>query len=65
VHNLSAVEAGRLNGSIVVAALHGSAEFRKDMDVARTEIAAARKAGPAPDPAMCAEEAKLVAQPLY
>jgi acid phosphatase (class A) len=65
VHNLSAVEAGRMNGSIVVAGLHGSEEFRRDMDVARKEVAAARKAGPAPDPAMCAEEARLVAEKLY
>ncbi|MDB5451330.1 MAG: acid phosphatase, partial [Phenylobacterium sp.] len=65
VHNLSAVEAGRMNGSIVVAALHGSEEFRKDMDVARKEIAAARKAGPAPDAAACAKEAELVALNPY
>jgi acid phosphatase (class A) len=65
VHNLSAVEAGRLNASIVVAGLHGSPEFRKDMDVARTEIAAARRAGPAPDAAACAAEAKLIDEKLY
>ena len=65
VHSLSAVEAGRMNGSIVVAALHGSAEFRKDMDVARKEVAAARKAGPAPDPAACAKEAEIVAKSPY
>jgi acid phosphatase (class A) len=65
VHNLSAVEAGRLNASIVVAGLHGSEAFRKDMDIARKEVAAARKAGPAPDPAECAKEAELVAQKLY
>ena len=65
VHNLSAVEAGRMNGSIVVAGLHGSEQFRKDMDVARKEIAAARKAGPAPDPATCAKEAELVAKSPY
>ncbi|MFL5295577.1 MAG: acid phosphatase [Phenylobacterium sp.] len=65
VHSLSAVEAGRLNGSIVVAGLHGSAEFRSDMDVARREVAAARKAGPAPDPAACAREAEIVAKQPY
>lgn len=65
VHTLSAVEAGRLNGSIVVAALHGSNEFRRDMDVARKEVAAARKAGPAPDPAACAKEAEVVAKSPY
>ena len=65
VHNLSAVEAGRMNGSMVVAGLHGSEEFRRDMDVARKEVAAARKAGPAPDPTTCAKEAELVAKSPY
>ena len=63
VHNMSAVESGRTNASIVVAALHGSAEFRADMDAARSEIAAARKAGPAPSPAACAKEAELMKSP--
>jgi acid phosphatase (class A) len=65
VHTLSAVEAGRLNGSIVVAALHGQPEFRRDLEIARKEVAAARKAGPAPDPAACAKEAELVAASPY
>lgn len=65
VHNLSAVEAGRLNASIIVASLHGSADFRSDMDAARAEIAAARRKGPAPDRAACAAEAKLTAEALY
>lgn len=65
VHNLSAVEAGRLNGSIVVAGLHGSPEFRRDLEAVRKEVAAARKAGPAPDPAACAREAAIVAQSPY
>jgi acid phosphatase (class A) len=65
VHTLSAVEAGRMNGSIVVAALHGQEAFRKDLDAARAEVAAARKAGPAPDPAACAAEAELVAKNPY
>ena len=65
VHNLSAVEAGRLNASIVVAALHGAPEFRKDLDAVRKEVAAARKAGPAPDPTACAAEAELTAKPVY
>ena len=63
VHNMSAVEAGRTNGSILVAGLHGSAEFRSDLDAARTELAAARKAGPAPSPAACAKEAELMKSP--
>ncbi len=64
VHNASAVEEGRTEAAIVVAALHGSAQFRADMDAARSEIAAARaKAAPVPD--RCAAEAALVAQPVY
>jgi acid phosphatase (class A) len=63
VHNMSAVEAGRANGSILVAALHSSPEFRADMDAARQELAAARKTGPAPDPAACAKEAELLKSP--
>jgi len=62
VHSLSAVEAGRDNGAIVVAALHGNAAFRADMDAARAEIAAARAAGPAPDPGFCAKEAAMDAK---
>lgn len=65
VHNLSAVEAGRLNGSILVAGLHGDPAFRQDLEIARKEVAAARKAGPAPDPAACAKEAEIVAQQPY
>ncbi|MGZ6017755.1 MAG: acid phosphatase [Phenylobacterium sp.] len=63
VHNMSAVESGRTNGGILVAALHASPEFRADVEAARAELAAARKAGPAPDPAVCAKEAELLKSP--
>jgi acid phosphatase (class A) len=63
VHNMSAVESGRTNASVIVASLHGQAQFRSDMDALRPEIAAARKAGPAPDPAACAKEAELTKSP--
>ena len=59
VHNASAIEAGRTNGAALVAALHGSATFRADMDGARAELAAARAAGPAPDAGVCRDEAAL------
>ena len=65
VHNLSAVEAGRTNGSIVVAGLHGSAAFRADMDAARKEMAALRKSARAPGGATCAAEAELIAKSPY
>jgi acid phosphatase (class A) len=63
VHNMSAVAAGRANGSIVVAAEHGSEEFRRDLDAVRAELAAARANGPKPDPAACAKEAALSKSP--
>lgn len=65
VHNMSAVESGRTNGSIVVAGLHGSAQFRADMDKARKEIATARKSAEVPDGAACAAEAELIAKSPY
>ena len=65
VHNMSAVEAGRTNGSIVVAGLHGSAAFRADMDAARKEIAALRKSAKTPDGAACAAEAVLIGKSPY
>ena len=65
VHNMSAVEAARTNASALVAGLHGSAQFRADMDAAREEVAKARAAGPAPDPAACAQEAELTKSAPY
>jgi acid phosphatase (class A) len=65
VHSLSAVESGRDNGAILVAALHSSAQFRADMDAARTELDQARVRGPQPDAAMCAKEAALDAKSPY
>lgn len=65
VHTMSAVESGRSNASILVAGLHGSEAFRKDLEAARTEVAKARQAGPAPDPAACAAEAELAKASPY
>ena len=65
VHNMSAVESGRTNGSAVVAGLHGSAQFRADMDAARQELATLRKSAKAPDPAACAAQAELIAKSPY
>jgi acid phosphatase (class A) len=59
VHNYSAVQAGRTNASGVFAALHGSADFRDQMDKALAELAVARRDGRNPDAAMCASEADL------
>ncbi|HEY8948410.1 MAG TPA: phosphatase PAP2 family protein [Rhizomicrobium sp.] len=63
VHNASAVDAGRTEASIVIAVLHSSAEFRADVEAARSELTAAR--AKATSPANCEAENALVAQPLY
>ena len=59
-HNASAVDAGQRVAAATFAALHGSADFRADMDAARAELAAL----PAMDSAQCGVEAGLVAQPI-
>ncbi|AWB21600.1 phosphatase PAP2 family protein [Methylobacterium currus] len=56
VHWASDVEAGRLAGSALFAALVGDPAFRADLDRARAELAAA-PSGPAPETAACAREA--------
>jgi acid phosphatase (class A) len=58
LHNWSAIEAGRINGASVYAALHGSKEFVADMAKAKAEIAAAR-AAKKPDAAACTKEFEL------
>ncbi|GJD61250.1 acid phosphatase [Methylobacterium frigidaeris] len=55
VHWASDVEAGRLAGSALFAALVGDPAFRADLDRARAEFATA-PSGPAPEPAACARE---------
>jgi acid phosphatase (class A) len=55
VHYLSDVEAGRLVGASLVAAEHGQAAFRADMDRARAELDALRS-GPRAAPTNCAAQ---------
>jgi len=64
VHYPSDVEAGQLAASSLVAALHGDAGFRADMEGARAEIAALRKAGPAPG-GDCAAQIAADEKPAY
>jgi len=59
VHNASAIEAARMNASIVVAALHGDPAFRADMDAARPEVGALASSG-GTDASACAAETRLV-----
>jgi acid phosphatase (class A) len=61
VHDASAVEAARVAGDAVFAALEGDAAFRADLDQARAELDALRASGAKPDPAACKAEADLIA----
>jgi len=62
VHNASSVDAGRTNASALVAALHGEAEYRADVEAGRAELAALRAAPGAPPPTNCEAEAALIAK---
>jgi acid phosphatase (class A) len=64
VHNASAVEAGRIVGASVVAALHGSPAFREDMRTAGAELAALRRHLKSEKPS-CAMEAQAVSESPY
>ena len=64
VHNASAVEAGRIVGASVVAALHGSPAFREDLRAAGAELAALRGNHGAAGPS-CVTEAQAVSQSPY
>ena len=55
-HSRSAVEAGYMAGSVLVAMLHTSPDFRREMDVARSELAEVK--APAPDAERSSAEAK-------
>jgi acid phosphatase (class A) len=69
VHSPSAVEAGRLNGAAIVAALNASPAFRADFEAAKAEVDAARARGLADEATMpggvCATEADLIAKAAY
>lgn len=66
VHDVDAIEAGRIAGSAVVAALHANREFRADLERARTEIGKVRSRGKAAVAGgSCTSEAALVALSPY
>ena len=64
-HNYSAIEAGAMNASIVVAALHASPAFRHDVESARRELAAYRQSPAAMDAGQCTAEKALISTTPY
>lgn len=59
VHWQSDTEEGRIVAAAVVAKLHANAQFRADLEAARAELAALRRAGAAPARDCAAEAASL------
>jgi acid phosphatase (class A) len=64
-HNYSAIEAGAMNASIVVAALHASPAFWQDAASARRELAAYRQSTAAMDAGQCTAEKALISTTPY
>lgn len=64
-HNYSAIEAGAMNASIVVAALHATPAFRQDVDSARSELAKYRRSTAPMDAGQCAAEKSLISVAPY
>ena len=62
VHSASAITEARTAGSALVAALHGDATFRVDMETARSEMAHLHATQPSEEPKICEAEAALTAK---
>jgi acid phosphatase (class A) len=60
VHNYSAVENGRLGATVSMATVRETPAYLADLTAARAEVAAARNSAPAPDPAACAAQDRLL-----
>ncbi|AIF46665.1 hypothetical protein HY57_05010 [Dyella japonica A8] len=65
VHNLSAVEAGAMNGAAVVAVLHASPSFQGSLADAKRELEAYRAANPVTADVKCAAEKALIEPAPY
>jgi len=65
VHDVDAIEAGRIAGSAVVAALHGSRQFRIDLESARVEVDGLQSRAKLAASEGCLSEAALVAVSPY
>ena len=63
VHHVTAVEAGRLTAESVLAALHGVAAFRSDLEAARQELSQLR--ANKPDAKACLADAAVLSERPY
>jgi acid phosphatase (class A) len=65
VHNMSAVEAGRMVASSTMAVVRTEQDYADAIVAVRAELTALQKAGGAPSAQSCTAEELLVSQPLY
>jgi len=65
VHNMSAVEAGRMVASSTLAVVRTEPAYQDAVVAARRELAALRKIGAAPSAQACSAEEAVVNQPIY
>ncbi|WP_158543474.1 acid phosphatase [Dyella solisilvae] len=65
VHNLSAIQAGSMNGAAVVATLHASPAFQQQLAEARAELADYRRAVPSNAGAQCSAERAMIEPTPY
>ena len=65
VHNMSAVEAGRMVAASTLAVVQTEPAYRDAVIAARGELAALRKAGTAPSAQSCSIEEAVVNQPIF
>lgn len=65
VHYDSDVQAGRLSGSALFAALSGDREFQADLARVRKELAKARASHALPSPSQCQAEHDALSTPIY
>jgi acid phosphatase (class A) len=64
-HNLSATQAGAINGAVVFNSLQAVPAYRADLVAARSELDAYRKSGPKPDGQKCEAERALIVTAPY
>lgn len=65
VHNLSAIQAGTMNGAAVVATLHATGAFQNQLAAARAELADYRKVTPSNAGPQCSAERALIEPTPY
>jgi acid phosphatase (class A) len=64
-HNLSAIQAGAINGAVVFNALQAVPAYRADLEAARSELDANRKSASKPDGQKCEAERTLIVNAPY